>query len=376
MIRVLLAGAGAMGRAWLETIDADPEVTLAGVVDLDLAAARRAAPGLPVGTDVATLAAETGAQAVIDVTVPAAHHAVTTAALFAGLPVLGEKPVADTLAQALSLVAAADVTGQLFMVSQSRRWNPQLFALRALTRRLGAVGSVTTDFHRAPRFGGFREQMPQPLLVDMAIHAFDAARFLLDADPVEVSCQTWNPPWSWFAGDACAAAVFTMSNGARYVYHGSWCSPGAETSWNGEWRVNTQHGTALWDGDNDPRSEGDGVDLVDGVDAVNVVNPVNVDAVNVDRVDVRGLSGIGGALHVFVDALHTGVTPMGEVHGNVLSLAMVEAAVDSAARGRPVLIDDVLARAHEQALRDETHPDVHAVLSGWTDIRAALTSSN
>ena len=347
MIRVLLAGAGAMGRAWLEAIHADPGVELAGVVDLDLAAARAAAGGLPVGTDVAALAAETGAQAVIDVTVPVAHHAVTTAALFADLSVLGEKPVADTLAQALSLVAAADVSGRLFMVSQSRRWNPQLFALRAMTGALGRVGSVSTDFHRSPHFGGFREEMAQPLLVDMAIHAFDAARFLLGADPVTVSCQTWNPAWSWYAGDACAAAVFEMTGGARYVYHGSWCSPGAETSWNGEWRVSAEGGTARWDGDNDP------------------VGPA------VDRPDER-YSGIAGALRVFTEALHSGVPPMGEVHGNVLSLAMVEAAVDSAARGRPVLVDDVLARAHEQAVRDETRGDVRDELRRWTDVRAAL----
>jgi predicted dehydrogenase len=402
MIRVLLAGAGAMGRAWLEAIAAEPGVTLVGVVDLDLAAARRAAPGLPVGTDVVALATATGAQAVIDVTVPAAHHAVTTAALSAGLPVLGEKPVADTLARALSLVAAAEVTGQLFMVSQSRRWNPQLFTLRAMTRRLGLVGSVSTDFQRAPRFGGFREQMPQPLLVDMAIHAFDAARFLLDAEPVEVSCQSWNPPWSWYAGDACAAAVFEMSGGERYVYHGSWCTPGAETSWNGEWRVNAQHGTARWDGDNDPVNAVnavdrvaavdrvdrvaavngvdavsgvdavDAVDRIDHVDGVNGVNVDEVDSVNVDEVDGRRLSGIGGALRVFVEALHHGRPPMGEVHGNVLSLAMVEAAVESAARGRPVLIDDVLARAHEQALRDEADPEVRGALRGWTDLRAVL----
>ncbi|GAA3346017.1 Gfo/Idh/MocA family oxidoreductase [Amorphoplanes nipponensis] len=350
MIRVLLAGAGAMGRAWLAAIHADPGVELAGVVDLDPAAARRAAAGLPAGADVAVLGAETAADAVIDVTVPVAHHAVTTTALFAGMSVLGEKPVADTLARALSLVAAAEVSGRLFMVSQSRRWNPQLATLRAMAAALGPVGAVGTDFHRAPRFGGFREEMAQPLLVDMAIHAFDAARYLLDADPVTVSCQTWNPPWSWYAGDACAAAVFEMTGGARYVYHGSWCSPGAETSWNGEWRVSAQHGTARWDGDHEPT--GPAVDPPDGQ-----------------------RSGIGAALRAFAEALESGVTPMGEVHGNVLSLAMVEAAVDSAARGRPVPIDDVLARAHERAVRDETRADVRAALRNWTDVRTALSST-
>lgn len=338
MIRLVLAGAGAMGRSWLAAIAAEPRAELAGVADLDLAAARRAAPGLPIGTDVVAVAREAGADAVVNVTVPEAHHPVTTAALFAGLPVLGEKPVADTLARALSLAAAAEVTGRLFMVSQSRRWNPQLFTLRAMAAELGAVGTVSTDFFRAPRFGGFRERMAQPLLVDMAIHAFDAARFLLGADPVAVSCQTWNPPWSWYDGDANAAAVFEMSTGARYVYQGSWCSPGADTSWNGSWRVSAERGTARWDGDHEP--VGPAVDL-----------------------PAAPLGGIAGALRAFLDALTGGETPMGEVHENLLSLAMVEAAVRSAERGRPVLIADLLAGAREQALRDESHPAVREALA-------------
>lgn len=180
-LTVVAVGAGAMGRAWLRTVVDSPDTELVGIVDLDLDAARRAAadlgrPHLPVGQDAVDLAARTGAQAVIDVTVPTAHHPVTTAALFAGLPVLGEKPVADTLPRALSLAAAAQVTGQLFMVSQSRRWNPQLAALRGMTEDLGAIGALTTEFFKAPHFGGFREDMANPLLVDMAIHAFDSAR--------------------------------------------------------------------------------------------------------------------------------------------------------------------------------------------------------
>src|SRR5947199_4278988 len=231
-----------MGRHWLATVSAARGVELVGIADLDLDAARAAAvdaarPDLPVGSDAVVLAEKTSAQALINVTVPEAHHPVTTAALFAGLPVLGEKPAADDVSHALSLAAAAEVTGELFMVSQSRRWNPQLSTLHSMTAHLGAIGTVTTDFFRAPHFGGFRDRMAHPLLVDMAIHPFDSVRFLLGAEPVSAYCQTYNPAWSWYAGDANATAVFEMETGTRYVYNGSWCSPGAETSWNGTWRV-------------------------------------------------------------------------------------------------------------------------------------------
>lgn len=194
-LKVVVVGAGVMGRAWLGAVEASPLVELCGIVDLDLEAARASAasvgrPGLPVGAGAAGLAYDVGAQAVINVTVPAAHHPVTTEALFAGFPVLSEKPVAATVAQGLSLAAAADVTGRLFMVSQSRRYNAHLFALKAQAAALGRLGILTAEFFRAPRFGGFRDQMDHPLLLDMAIHQFDMARFLLNADPVSVGSST------------------------------------------------------------------------------------------------------------------------------------------------------------------------------------------
>ena len=355
-LRAVCVGAGGMGRAWLAVLEASPEVDLVGVVDLDTVAAHAAAreigrPDLAVGTDAVALAAVTDAQVVVDVTVPVAHHPVTTAALFAGLPVLGEKPVADTLPAALSLAAAAEVTGRLFMVSQSRRWNPHVAALRGIVEDLGAVGTMTTQFFKAPHFGGFRDQMEHPLLVDMAIHAFDTARYLLAADPVSAYCDAFNPPWSWYAGAASASAVFEMHGGARYAYTGSWCAPGAETSWNGSWRVSAEKGTAQWDGESEP--------VVDGDVARAGVAP-------------SPYSDIAGALQVFCEALRTGVPPMGEVHENIMSLAMVAAAVESARTRVPVRLDDVLARAHEQALSQEAHPEVRAALLAWSSVGSVL----
>ncbi|GAB3797189.1 Gfo/Idh/MocA family oxidoreductase [Humibacter antri] len=358
-LRVVLVGAGNMGRAWMRVLGESPDVALVGLVDLDLDLARRAAAerGLDVvvGAVLAEVVTASRAQAVIDVTVPPAHHAVNTEALFLGLPVLCEKPIAPTVAETLSLIAAEEVSGQLLMTSQSRRYYPQLAQLKAVTATLGDIGIVTTEFFKGPHFGGFRDEMEHPLLVDMAIHAFDVARYLLDADPISVDCRTFNPQWSWFRGDAAASATFVFAGGTRFSYTGSWCSQGLETSWNGSWRVSGARGSATWDGEGAPR-----VEYSDG----GGTEPANVPG---------SRSEIAGALDEFVEALRTGTPPSGDVHSNVHSLAMVEAAVRSAAEERTVLLADVLDNAYAQALAAEQRDDVRAALSAWGSAAARLT---
>ncbi|MGX1162927.1 putative dehydrogenase [Arthrobacter sp. SLBN-100] len=358
-LRVVVVGAGGMGRAWLRTVEESPLVELVGIVDLDLEAAHAAAawlgrPDLPVGAGTARLASDVGARAVINVTVPAAHHPVTTEALAAGLPVLGEKPVASTVAQGLSLAAAAEVHGQLFMVSQSRRYNRQLFEAKRLSASLGAVGIVSAEFFKAPQFGGFRDAMDHPLLLDMAIHQFDMARFLLGADPVSVFCEEYNPSWSWYRGDAGATAVFEMSGGERFVFTGSWCSPGQETSWNASWRISGESGTVLWDGDNEP------------------VTSLAPDGGSSEDPGQE----IAGSLRDFVAAVRTGSIPMGRVHQNIMSLAMVEAAILSAATGSRVSLDALLEDSYQQAVLTEREPAVLEVLKSWTSVREALAGGS
>ena len=362
-LRVVVVGAGGMGRAWLRTVEDSPLVELAGIVDLDLDAARAAAaaigrPDLPVGTGTAALASDVGARAVINVTVPAAHHPVTTEALAAGLPVLGEKPVASTVVQGLSLAAAAELSGQLFMVSQSRRYNRHLFEAKRLSASLGSVGIVSAEFFKAPHFGGFRDAMDHPLLLDMAIHQFDMARFLLDADPVSVFCEEYNPAWSWYRGDAGASAIFEMTGGERFVFTGSWCSPGHETSWNASWRISGEHGSVLWDGDNKPTVESTATGF-SGASAAASEDPGQE---------------IAGSLRDFVAALRTGSTPMGQVHRNIMSLAMVEAAVLSASTGTRASVDALLEESYREAILAERDPGVLEVLKSWPSVRAALSA--
>ena len=61
--------------------------------------------------------------------------------------------------------------------------------------------------------------MPHPLIIDMSIHHFDLMRFFLGSDAVAISARSWNPPWSWFAGDASAAAQIEFGNKRASFVH-------------------------------------------------------------------------------------------------------------------------------------------------------------
>ena len=358
-LRVVLVGAGEMGRTWITSILASPDVELVGLVDLDVSLAERrlaeaGVPGVVIGTSCSAVALQTGAHAVINVTVPAAHHPVNVEALFAGLPVLCEKPIAPTLAQAISLAGAAEASGQLLMVSQSRRYFRGIAAFRDQVSTLGDLAVAETSFYKAPHFGGFREEMEHVLLIDMAIHAFDASRFVLGADPLAVYCEEHNPPWSWFRDDAAATAIFEFEGGIRYTYTGSWCSPGLETSWNGSWRVSGSEGAASWDGDGAP--------ILQRVGAEPEVAILDPSAPEETR----------GSLAEFASALRTGIVPSGEVHSNVRSLAMVEAAIRSSETGVRVEIEAVLHEAYEVAVEAERRDDIRARLNNWGSVRHGL----
>ncbi|TQR82610.1 Gfo/Idh/MocA family oxidoreductase [Mycobacterium hodleri] len=359
-LRVIQVGAGSMGRAWLGALADSADVTLAGLVDLDVDAARLAAaecghPDVPVAATLDGLA-DVVADAVLNVTVPAAHRAVSTEALLAGRPVLCEKPLAETVADGLAMVAAARVGKQLLMVSQSRRYWANLTAFRRLLAQIGPVGILDCQLFRGPRFGGFRDEMDDPLLVDMAIHQFDLARDLLGGDPTAVYCESYNPAWSWYRGDAAAEATFEFGGGKRFHFSGSWCSPGLETSWNGTWRASGAGGTALWNGDDAP-----------------VGQDVDGRAIEVDVVPEP--EGIAGSLAEFVAAVRAGASPATEAGGNVLSLSMVEAAVQSAREHCRIDIAQVLADAHAAALAADHPPEVAAELRSWSAVPPSETTA-
>ena len=67
---------------------------------------------------------------------------------------------------------------------------------------------------------------------------------------------------------------------------------------------------------------------------------------------------------------------MGRVHRNIMSLAMVEAAILSASSGARISVDELLEDSYQQALRAELNPDVRGVLQSWPSVRNVLTGQS
>ena len=368
--RVVVVGAGGMGSWWAREIVESEVAELVGVADLVEGAPERviaqsgaADPGaVAVGTDGVDLALAVEADLLVDPTVPVAHHPVTVKALHAGIPVLGEKPVTETLPEAISLLAHAELTGVPFMVSQSRRFFRQVRQLRSFVAAHGPTVMTSAFFSLFTEMEGYRRTQRHPLLRDMGIHAFDTARYILDADPVAVTAVGARPEWSVYHHDATVSATFEMSDGSLFAYHGTWNARGLPTWWNSEWRIGAQHGSATWDGTGVPvlgtADEEETARLQAAVEAETAPEP----------------DQIAASLVECVSALREGRTPMCEIHENLLSFAMVEAAVVAVDGGGRVEIDELLEQARLEAITAEADEDAREIMRSWSSVREALAT--
>ncbi len=338
MLRVIQVGIGGMGNTWLKTVLASKEVAFAGFVEINPAIAAQQARqyGLDQSLifdslDQALTAVRPGG--VIDVTPPRFHKEVSLRALDAGIPVLSEKPLSDNMADAQAIVQKANETGILHMVTQNYRYSVPAQTLKRLLQsgEMGRVGSVTVEFFKGPHFGGFRDEMAYPLIIDMSIHHWDMMRFFLESEPVVIYGQSWNPPWSWYRGDASASVTLQLANGARVAYNGSWCSSGHETTWNGTWRFECENGIILFENDQvhvqrkTAKQESRGGFWQYRNDEMALVEPVQLE-----------YTAQGYLLHEFYEAVTLGKPAATTCQDNIKSLGIVFDIIQSFKTGSPV----------------------------------------
>ncbi len=307
-------------------------IELVGLVDLrEEAAVNRAKEfelgGIWTGSSLDEALRATKPGLLFNCTIPEAHVATCTTALRAGCHVLVEKPLAPTVREGEELARLAEEVGRMCVVIQNRRYLPGAIAVRRCLESdaIGPVTSASVDFFLGPRFGGFREEMPHVLLLDMAIHTFDQCRQMLGRNAARVTCHEFNPAGSWFSHGAGAIALFEMEGGVPFSYRGSWCARGFNTEWAGSWRITGEKGTLIWDG-------------ADKISLERVTTPWDGKTFMepCERVDISPATlaahelGHAGLIGDFLRAIETGTPAQTAAADNLRSLAMVEGAIRSA----------------------------------------------
>jgi predicted dehydrogenase len=341
-MRLIQVGVGGYGRSWLDTVAALPErVAYAALVDTDpeaLDAARRQVdlPAARCATRLADVLGAVEADALLCIVPPEHHEAVIVLALDAGLHVLTEKPIADSMAASRRIVDRASRARGTFMVAQKGRFHPWVRRFREAVQReeVGPIGHLTLHY-RAPLFrwgaSGFRHRMDDPLLVEMSIHHFDLLRALLGRDPVSVAGSSWNAPWSGFHGDVAASLRFTFAGDLPVLYEGYCRSAGDLTSWYGDIRAECEHGAVTFVYPSLYLARR-------GADQERVVAP---------RQDLARAGGLQEgqtlALQEFLDAIDQRRAPESEGRQNLVSVAMVFAAADACRGGTTRRIADYLS---------------------------------
>jgi predicted dehydrogenase len=322
MYKIIVAGCGSMSNCWIEIVKKRDDCEIAALVDVNAGAANAKKDKYELSaniyTDITEALEKENANLVFDVTVPQSHFEVVTKALKAGCDVFGEKPMSDSLENAEKMAECAELAKKEYFVMQNRRYMPGIYALKDFLRsaKLGRLGQLSANFQLCPHFGGFRDEMDSPLIADMAIHTFDAARFITGKNAVSVYCHEFNPSWSWYKGSANAVCIFEMEDGSVFDYRGSWCANGLNTSWESEWRTACEKGTAFWDGgkiffyDSSVKS---------GEADINELKPETME-----------LTGHDACVKEMFDALKTGTRPQTDCRDNINSVRMVYKAIESA----------------------------------------------
>jgi predicted dehydrogenase len=106
------------------------------------------------------------------------HHELASALLEKRIPTLVEKPIASTAALGRSLIELAERTGTVFTVGHVERFNPGAVAARRIVAEKLIGETIQLCFRRVGGSPPDPGTALQDVLVDLAVHDYDLARFV------------------------------------------------------------------------------------------------------------------------------------------------------------------------------------------------------
>jgi predicted dehydrogenase len=320
-----ITGCGFFAQFQIEAWRRMSGVELVAAADPDLERAGKAAPKA-----YASLAEMLDAERLdfVDIaTRPDSHLALTRTALERGVPVICQKPLAPTWAEAKEIAGLVKELGVPFMVHENWRWQPW-FREVALRIKFGDIGKPITYLFRTRRRDGlgpepymaqpYFRQMPRLLIYETLIHQIDTARMIFgDVASVYAETRRINP---LIAGEDLAYLVLSHASGLAGCVDGNRF---AHAGIRGMVEDSAPMGDAIFEGEQ-------GVLMVDAAGDV-FLNGERVWE-NTVRLGYRGDSVLATQQH-FIDELRGGRRFESSAEEYLRSFGVVEAAYRSAAAG-------------------------------------------
>ena len=247
MLHVGIIGCGKIAQVrHLPEYAANPHVELAGYYDLNTQRAQEMAAqyGGKVYESYFDLLNDPSIDAVSISVENRSHAEITTYALYAGKHVLCEKPMAVTLAECESMVAAAERNGKHLMIGHNMRFDPVHRKAKKLLDA-GIIGDIITfrtvlgnsgpEGWSPDRDAWFfdKNKAAMGALSDMGIHKVDLIQYLLNQKVIEttakiVTLNKRDANGNLISVDDNALCILKMSGGALGTLAASWTVYGHE----------------------------------------------------------------------------------------------------------------------------------------------------
>jgi predicted dehydrogenase len=226
-LRLGLIGVGRHGSRYIRHIMNDlPEAQVVALCRRTDVMDQPAGATVPCYTDYQKLIQDSNVEAVILATPPSVNRDICRAAVQARKPLLVEKPLATTAADAIAMVQLARDAGVPLMTAQTLRFDPTIVSAKARSHEVGSLRYLNLtsrmepplDRHPAASFGG------RGILLEIGIHLLDLVRFLTGQEVVEARCIMDAVPPS--AAESRVFAWLRLTNGCWVVLDTSRVSSG------------------------------------------------------------------------------------------------------------------------------------------------------
>lgn len=329
-VRWGLIGASTIARQFvINAIRSQPDGMVAAVMSSNAERAASYAQENCIAVAVSSLDALLGedVDAVYISTTNELHLEQALAAAKAGKHVLCEKPLALNSADARKIVEACGRAGVVMATNHHLRCAGAHRAMRdaVVAGRIGKplAARVFHAVHLPEHLQGWRLSRPEAgggVVLDITVHDADTLRFVLDDDPVEVTCLTQSAGMAGAGLEDGAMCVFRFKSGVIAQTHEAFTIKHAGTGFEA-------HGT---EGSLIARD----VMTQKPIGTVTLRTAAGEEDLSFDRGDLYTY-----ALRAFHAAIRGEGKPAATGEDGVWSLAAAEAALRSASSGRAVVID-------------------------------------